>query len=247
MLKLAIIGFGKMGQTIKSLAEKGGDSIVLTIDLENRADFSPENLRNADVAIEFSRPETAFDNVRTCLEAGVPVVCGTTGWLERLEEAKAICNANNGSFFYASNYSVGVNIFFALNRYLAKLMSTQPQYDVRMEEVHHTQKLDHPSGTAITLAQGILQHISAKKDWTTHLQSSENQQFDTAPHSLPIISKREALVPGTHIVKWASAVDTIEISHVAHSREGFANGAIAAAHWLVGRKGCFGMEEMLGF
>ncbi len=247
MLKIAIIGFGKMGKTIKSLAEQHGDKIVLTIDLENRADFTPENLRNADVAIEFSRPETAFDNVRTCLEAGVPVVSGTTGWLERMEEVKAICEANNGAFFYASNYSVGVNIFFAVNRYLAKLMSTQPQYDVRMEEVHHTQKLDHPSGTAITLAQGILQHISEKKAWTTHLQTSESQQFETAPHSLPIISKREAQVPGTHIVKWASEVDTIEISHVAHSREGFAKGAIAAAHWLVGRKGCFGMEEMLGF
>ncbi|MBK8566632.1 MAG: 4-hydroxy-tetrahydrodipicolinate reductase [Saprospiraceae bacterium] len=246
-MRIAIIGFGKMGKTIKSLAEQGGDEIVLTIDLENRADFTPENLHRADVAIEFSRPETAYENVRVCLEAGVPVVSGTTGWLESMEEARAICTANNGAFFYASNYSVGVNIFFALNRYLAKLMSSQPQYDVRMEEVHHTQKLDHPSGTAITLAQGILQNISTKSEWATHLQILENQQFESIPNALPIISKREANVPGTHIVEWSSSVDTIEISHVAHSREGFARGAIAAAHWLVGRKGCFGMEEMLGF
>ncbi len=247
MLKLAIIGFGKMGKTIKTLAEAAGDEVVLTIDLNNKEDLTAEKLQQADVAIEFSRPETAYENVRTCLLAGVPVVCGTTGWLDKMEEAKAICAANNGAMFYASNYSVGVNIFFAVNRYLSKLMTNQSQYDVRMEEVHHTQKLDHPSGTAITLAQGILQNISSKKNWSTHLQNVDNQRFATPADALPIISKREENVPGTHIVTWDSSVDTIEISHVAHSREGFANGAIAAAHWLVGKKGCFGMEEMLGF
>jgi 4-hydroxy-tetrahydrodipicolinate reductase len=247
MFKIAIIGYGKMGQTIATLAKQGGDDVVLTIDLDNRADFNAENLRKADVAIEFTRPETAFENVRTCLEAGVPVVCGTTGWLDKMDDAKALCLEKGGAFFYASNYSVGVNIFFALNRYLAKLMATQPQYEAHMEEIHHTQKLDHPSGTAISLAQGIIQQVSSKKNWTTFLQTTENQQFVAAPDSLPIISKREANVPGTHIVTWQSSVDTIEISHLAHSREGFAKGAIAAAHWLVGKKGCFGMEEMLGF
>lgn len=236
-----------MGKTIKTLAEKGGDEVVLTIDFDNKTDLTLENLRRADVAIEFTRPETAFENVKACLEAGVPVVSGTTGWLDKMEEAKALCVAKNGAFFYASNYSVGVNIFFAVNRYLSKLMANQTQYDVRMEEIHHTQKLDHPSGTAITLAQGILKHISSKKDWVTHLQTADNQQFGKHPESLPIISKREPNVPGTHIVTWDSNVDTIEISHVAHSRKGFASGAIAAAHWLVGKKGCFGMEEMLGF
>jgi 4-hydroxy-tetrahydrodipicolinate reductase len=247
MLKIAIIGYGKMGKTIKSLAESMGDEVVLTIDLDNRADFTLEKIQQADVAIEFTRPEMAFENVKLCLEAGVPVVSGTTGWLDKMDEAKDICKANNGALFYASNYSVGVNIFFAVNRYLSKLMASQPHYDVRMEEVHHTQKLDHPSGTAITLAQGILQNISTKKEWIAHLQTTENQRFATPSDALPIISKREENVPGTHIVTWSSSVDTIEISHVAHSREGFANGAIAAARWLVGKQGCFGMEEMLGF
>ncbi|MCC6723110.1 MAG: 4-hydroxy-tetrahydrodipicolinate reductase [Saprospiraceae bacterium] len=246
-MKIAIIGFGKMGKTIKSLAEQVGDEVTLTFDVENKSAFTAENLKRADVAIEFTRPETAFENVKTCLEAGIPVVCGTTGWLDRMEEAKAICAANNGALFYASNYSVGVNIFFAVNRYLSKLMANQPQYEVRMEEVHHTQKLDHPSGTAITLAQGILQQVSSKTKWVTHLQTVENQQFATPPDALPIISKRVENVPGTHIVTYQSSVDTIEISHVAHSREGFAKGALAAAHWLVGKQGCFGMEDMLGF
>lgn len=236
-----------MGKTIKSLAEQAGDEVVLTIDVENKAHFTADNLRLADVAIEFTRPETALENVRTCLEAGIPVVCGTTGWLDGMEEAKAICEANNGAFFYASNYSVGVNIFFAVNRYLAMLMDGQRQYDVRMEEVHHTQKLDYPSGTAITLAQGVLSQISTKTDWQKFLQTTDNQQFEAAPNLLPIISKREENVPGTHVVTWHSSVDTIEISHVAHSREGFAKGALAAARWLVGKRGCFGMEEMLGF
>ncbi len=246
-MNIAIIGFGKMGKTIKALAEAGGDQVVLTIDLDNQSDFTVENLKKADVAIEFTRPETAFENIKTCLEAGVPVVCGTTGWLDRLPEALDVCEAKNGALFYASNYSIGVNIFFAVNRYLSGLMAEQPQYDVRMEEVHHTQKLDHPSGTAITLAQGILENISRKKTWATHLQTADNQQFATQDEALPIISKRQENVPGTHIVTWESGIDTIEISHTAHSREGFARGALAAAKWLVGRRGFYGMKEMLGF
>ena len=246
-MNLAIIGFGKMGKTIKNLAEKAGDIVVLTIDLENRHEFTPENLRKADVAIEFSRPETAFENIRTCLEAGVPVVCGTTGWLDRFEEAKTICEAREGAMFYASNYSIGVNVFFAVNRYLAKLMEGQSQYDVRMEEVHHTQKLDHPSGTAITLAKGILESFAKKTNWQTHLQTTENEQFSQSDEVLNIVSKRVENVPGTHVVTWESGIDTLEISHTAHSREGFAAGAIAAARWLVYKQGCFGMKDMLGF
>ncbi|MBK9015777.1 MAG: 4-hydroxy-tetrahydrodipicolinate reductase [Saprospiraceae bacterium] len=246
-MKLAIIGFGKMGKIIKNLAEAAGDTVVLTIDLDNRADFTPENLRKADVAIEFSRPETAFENIRTCIEAGVPVVCGTTGWLDSLPAAKAICEANNGALFYASNYSIGVNIFFAVNRYLSKLMAGQTQYNVRMEEVHHTQKLDHPSGTAITLAEGILENFTKKTNWQAYLQTAENEQFSAPNETIPILCKREENVPGTHIVTWQSGIDTLEISHAAHSREGFAAGALAAAKWLVGKRGCFGMKDMLGF
>lgn len=246
-MNFAIIGFGKMGKTIKSLAEAAGDKVVLTIDLENRHEFTVENLSKADVAIEFSRPETAFENIVRCLEAGVPVVSGTTGWLSRFEEAKAICEEKNVAMFYASNYSVGVNIFFAVSKYLAQLMEGQTQYDVRMEEVHHTQKLDHPSGTAITLAQGILDNFTKKKDWQTFLQKADNEQFSAADETLPIISKREENVPGIHVVTWKSDIDTLEISHTAHSREGFAAGAIAAARWLIGKKGCFGMPDMLGF
>lgn len=236
-----------MGKTIKTLAEAAGDHVVLAIDLENRHEFTHENLRKADVAIEFSRPETAFENISACLAAGVPVVSGTTGWLDRFEVAKAICEAKNGAMFYASNYSIGVNVFFAVNRYLAKLMEGQNQYDVRLEEVHHTQKLDHPSGTAITLAQGILENFTKKKDWQTYLQTVENEPFTTNPETLGILSKRVGNVPGTHLVTWESSIDTLEISHTAHSREGFAAGAIAAARWLIGKKGCFGMPDMLGF
>lgn len=246
-MKLALIGFGKMGKTIKALAEAAGDSVVLAIDLDNQADFTPENLRKADAAIEFTRPEMAFDNIRTCLEAGVPVVSGTTGWLERMPEAKAICEANNGAFFYASNYSIGVNIFFAVNRYLSQLMAGQTQYDVKMTEVHHTQKLDHPSGTAITLAEGVLSNFSKKRSWQAYLSSETNQAYTPSIDTLPILCKRESGVPGTHVVTWDSGIDTIEISHVAHSREGFANGALAAARWIVGKRGVFGMKEMLGF
>lgn len=246
-MKIALIGFGKMGQTIKRLAEAAGDKIVLTIDLENQADFTRENLRKADVAIEFSRPETAFENIKTCLEAGIPVVSGTTGWLANLQAVRTICEDYKGAFFYASNYSIGVNIFFAVNKYLAKLMAHQPQYDIRMEEVHHLQKLDHPSGTAITLAEGILHNSPQKSAWQAFLETEKESAVSASAEVLPIVSKREENVPGTHVITWKSAVDTIEISHEAHSREGFAAGALAAARWLVGKQGCFGMEDMLGF
>ncbi len=238
-MKVALIGYGKMGQAIERLAEVNGHDITLKVGSANKVDFTPENLSKADVAIEFSRPETAFDNIALCIRSGIPVISGTTAWLDRLEEAKALVNEHNGAFLYASNFSIGVNIFFAVNRYLASLMEQQSQYDVRMEEIHHTQKLDAPSGTAITLANDILKNVSRKNVWV--------KEIAQGPTELPIASKREDNVPGTHIVTWASGIDTIEISHTANSREGFAAGALAAAEWIVGKQGYFEMKDMLGF
>lgn len=246
-MKFALIGFGKMGQTIKRLAEAGGDTIGLVIDWNNKAELTSENLRKVDVAIEFTQPSTAFENVRTCLEAGIPVVSGTTGWLDKLPTAREICESSKGAFFYASNYSIGVNIFFAINKYLSSLMATQMDYKASVEEIHHLQKIDHPSGTAITIADGVFEKVQYLHDWKAFLKTADTLEIPTEPGVLPIISKREANVPGTHTVTWQSEIDTIQISHVAHSREGFATGAIAAAKWLVGKQGCFGMNDMLGF
>ncbi|MFT5747633.1 MAG: 4-hydroxy-tetrahydrodipicolinate reductase [Paraglaciecola sp.] len=238
-MKIAILGYGKMGKTIEQMSTKKGHEVVLRIGINNLADFNEKNVQKADVVIEFSNPESAFDNLSKCLEWGVPVVSGTTGWLDKMEEIKSICNKNKGAFFYASNYSVGVNIFFAINRQLAKMMNEQPQYEVEVEEIHHTQKLDAPSGTAITLAQGIVQEMSRKTNWV-----KEKIEKST---DLPIISKRIDKVPGTHEIVYNSPIDSIEIKHTAHSRAGFAGGAILAAEWIVGKEGNFGMGDMLGF
>ena len=228
-----------MGKTIDQMATAQGHEVVLKIGINNLADFNQKNLEQADVAIEFSNPESAVANISKCLKWGVPVVCGTTGWLEKMPEVKAICEDHNGGFFYASNYSVGVNIFFAINRQLAKMMNDQPQYDVEMEEIHHTQKLDAPSGTAITLAQGIMKEMSRKTNWVTEKTAN--------PTDLAILSKRIDKVPGTHEIVYHSPIDSIEIKHTAHSRAGFAGGAIMAAEWLIEKKGCFGMGDLLGF
>ena len=205
--------------------------------MENQADLNPENLDRIDVAIEFSRPESAFQNIVSCLENGVPVVCGTTGWLDHLDEAIQLTEKYQGGLFYASNYSIGVNLFFALNRKLARVMSQYQQYEVRMEEIHHTQKLDAPSGTAITLAEGLIAELPGKDTWVN--------QLEHRPSEVPILSKRIDQVPGTHTISYQSKIDTITISHVAHSREGFARGALAAAEWLRGKQGFYGMEDML--
>lgn len=238
-MKIALLGYGKMGKTIEQLALADGHAVALRIDLDNLDDLTTANLQQADVAIEFSRPESAFRNVMQALEAGVPVVCGTTGWLDRLEEARQFCREREGAFLYASNFSIGVNLFFALNRYLARLMAPQGQYDVRMEEIHHTQKLDAPSGTAITLAEDIIRELPRKKIWSGDAVTASDDV-------LLIASKRIGQTPGTHEVTYASPIDTISIRHEAHSREGFARGALLAAGWLIGRKGCFGMNEVLG-
>jgi len=238
-MKIALIGYGKMGKTIEQLALAKGHKIVLIVDKDNPQDFTIENLRKADVAIEFSQPESAFRNVKRCLQAGVPVIVGTTGWLEHLEEAKRLCETTGGAMLQATNYSIGVNLFFAVNRYVAKLMNGQPQYDIKIEEIHHIQKLDAPSGTAITLANDILNEIERKTQWVNHETSNKNE--------LKILSKRIDPAPGTHEVTYTSDIDTIKISHEAHSREGFALGALTAAEWIGGKKGVFTMEDVLGF
>ncbi len=238
-MKIALIGYGKMGKTIEKMAIEQGHEVVLKFDVDNFDEFTVKNIKKADVAIEFTRPEGAAENIKKCIEAGVPVVCGTTGWLAEKEEVDALCIEKGSAFFYASNYSVGVNIFFALNKFLAKMMNDQPQYGLETEEIHHTQKLDAPSGTSITLAEGIIENIKGKKSWIN--------QASKAKSKVPIISKRIEKVPGTHTINYQSAIDEIEIKHTAHSRAGFAGGAIQAAEWIIEKKGVFGMSDMLGF
>lgn len=238
-MNIALIGYGKMGKAIEEIALQRGHSIVLRVGIENLEDFTLSNLQQADVAIEFTSPESARENVLKCLEAGVAVVCGSTGWLAEWDSVKNYCTGHNGTLLYASNFSVGVNLFFALNSFLAKMMSTQEGYDVLLEEIHHTQKKDAPSGTAITLAEQIMQHLHRKKQWVNHV--SDN------PEDLEIISERIDPAPGTHKIKYASAVDDIEIIHTAHSRKGFAAGAVQAAEFVLGKKGIYSMKDVLGF
>ena len=238
-MKIALIGYGKMGKTIEQIARQRGHQIVSIIDINNTADFDSEAFRSADVAIEFTTPATALGNYMRCFAANVPVVSGTTGWLSHLDEVKAKCEQEGKTFFYASNFSVGVNIFFALNRYLAKIMNGFPAYDVRMTEVHHIHKLDAPSGTAITLAEGILDNVERKERWT--LETAEQ------PTDLPIHAIREGEVPGIHEIIYESEADTISIKHDAKSRAGFALGAVIAAEFTAGKKGFLGMNDLFHF
>ena len=238
-MKIALIGYGKMGKTIEQIALQRGHQIVSIIDINNTADFESEAFRSADVAIEFTTPATALGNYMRCFAANVPVVSGTTGWLEHLDEVKAKCEQEGKTFFYASNFSVGVNIFLALNRYLAKIMNGFPAYDVRMTEVHHIHKLDAPSGTAITLAEGILENVERKERWT--LETAEQ------PTDLPIHAIREGEVPGIHEIIYESDADTISIKHDAKSRAGFALGAVIAAEFTAGKKGFLGMSDLFHF
>ena len=238
-LRIALIGYGKMGKAIEEIAIKRGHSIRLKIDIHSLADFTKQNLQQCDVAIEFTSPHTAVQNILTCLEAGIPIVCGSTGWLARWEEIKQACESNNGSLVYASNYSVGVNIFFEVNQLLARLMNPQSDYEVSMEEIHHTEKKDAPSGTAITLAEQILENLGRKKQWVN--------EHSVSPEELSIISERIDPAPGTHKIKYSSSVDDIEIIHTAHNRQGFATGALLAAEFIKGKKGIFSMKDVLGF
>ncbi len=237
-MRIAIIGYGKMGRTIEKLAQEAGHEIVLKVEVSETQNLVELLKNKVEVAIEFTRPEAAFDNITACFEAGVPVVSGTTAWLDRYEEACQVCAIKQGAFFYASNFSIGVNLFFAVNKYLAQLIDDYEQYDVQMEEIHHTQKLDAPSGTAITLAEGIMEKIARKTKWELDEPSDEK--------TISIISKRIDPTPGTHTVRYYSEIDDIKIEHVAHSRQGFAKGALRAAEWLVGKQGVFGMKDLLG-
>jgi 4-hydroxy-tetrahydrodipicolinate reductase len=238
-MKIALIGYGKMGKAIEEIALQKGHEIVLRVNTETRSHLQLEELRQAEVAIEFTTPHAAKENILLCFQAGIPVVCGSTGWTAELPAIEKICQEQQGSLLYASNFSVGVNLFFELNKKLAALMAHQPSYEVILEEIHHTQKKDAPSGTAITLAEQILQQIDRKKQWVNDI--SEN------PEDLEIISQRIDPAPGTHYVKYSSVIDDIEIIHTAHSRKGFAAGAVLAAEYLVNKKGVFSMKDVLGF
>ena len=237
-LKIALIGYGKMGKTIEAIAVDRGHTIDLKIDIDSIELFTKENLQQCNVAIEFTGPHSAKENILKCINAGIPVISGSTGWLENRNEVDNFCKEKNGTFLYASNFSVGVNIFFELNKKLAQLMKGHDEYSISLEEIHHTQKKDAPSGTAITLAEQILQEISAKKNWV-------NAETNN-PEELPIISKREDPAPGTHSIKYHSAIDDIEITHTAHSRQGFALGAVLAAEYIYNKKGIFSMKDILG-
>ena len=237
-MRIALLGYGKMGRAIEEIALERGHEIVLKVNEDNLQDFTRDNLLKADVAIEFTNPHSAFDNVRQAIGFGIPVVSGSTGWTERLGEIETFCQEQNGTFLYASNFSVGVNIFFELNKKLAALMALHPEYAVTLEEIHHTQKKDAPSGTAITLAEQVMENIPGKKKWVNAPASNEEE--------LSIFSKRIDPAPGTHTVKYSSPIDDIEIIHTAHNRKGFATGAVLAAEFIKGKKGIFSMKEVLG-
>lgn len=231
-MNIALLGYGRMGQTIEQIAIKRGHNIVLKVDKDDK-DY---DITKADVAIDFSIPTVAFNNISNCLNNNIPVISGTTGWLENYNNAVALCEEKKGAFIYASNYSLGVNIFFELNKTLAKMMSNLKQYNVSMEEIHHTQKLDAPSGTAISLANGIISNHDGFDNWKL------DEKGET---TIPITAKRIEDVPGTHTVTYESEVDTVTIEHVAHNRQGFALGAVIAAEWLVEKTGVFTMNDVL--
>ncbi|MFC2101789.1 4-hydroxy-tetrahydrodipicolinate reductase [Bacteroidota bacterium] len=236
-MKIALLGYGKMGKEIEKIARDRGHKIVLTIDQPEEWKIGLHDLKRADIAIDFSTPFSVIDNIRNCFDAGVPIVVGTTGWHEQVEEIRNECITLGRSFFWAPNFSIGVNIFFELNRKLASLMSSWPDYEISMEETHHVQKLDAPSGTAIVLANDIIQHHGRKEKWVK--ESSNN------PGDLGIRSNRIEEVTGTHKVVYDSPEDLIEILHTAKNRRGFAQGAILAAEWLKGKTGFFEMKDML--
>lgn len=238
-MKIALIGYGKMGKTIEGIAVQRGHTIPLKIDISNQQDFTNENLQQCDVAIEFTGPHSAVKNILTCIKAGIPVVSGSTGWLSQWDEIKNEVEKMNGAFLYASNFSVGVNLFFELNKKLAQLMDKYPDYEVSMEEIHHTEKKDAPSGTAITLAEQIIENLGRKNKWVNQSSISQDE--------LSIISERIDPAPGTHKIKYSSSIDDIEIIHTAHNRQGFATGAVLAAEFLKDKKGIFGMKDVLGF
>ena len=237
-MNIALIGYGKMGKTIETIALQRGHSVPIKIDINNQSEFTAENLQKVDAAIEFTGPHSAKDNILKCLDAGIPVISGSTGWLHDWDKVKQHCKDINGALLYASNFSVGVNIFFEINRQLARLMNHHKDYEVSLEEIHHTEKKDAPSGTAITLAEQIIENLGRKKTWVNHLDASADQ--------IAIVSERIDPAPGTHKIKYSSPIDDIEIIHTAHNRQGFATGAILAAEYIKGKKGIFSMKDVLG-
>ncbi|MDX2281094.1 MAG: 4-hydroxy-tetrahydrodipicolinate reductase [Saprospiraceae bacterium] len=238
-MKIGLLGYGKMGKAIESLSLEQGFTVVWKIGASERAALTDSLMRQADVVIEFSRPEAAFENVMACINAGVPVVSGTTGWTDALPAAQKACLEQQSAFIWASNFSVGVNLFFALNRYLARLMNARPEYQPAVEEWHHIHKLDAPSGTGLTLTKDIIGLLDRKDGWV--LRPTVAGQTE-----IPITAYREGEIPGTHQINWESAIDSITIEHKAHSRTGFALGAVLAARWLQDKKGVFTMADVLG-
>lgn len=239
-MKIALLGYGKMGKEIEKAALERNHEIVLVIDENNIRELTIPNLKLANVAIDFSTPSTAFQNIIKCFEADVPVVSGTTGWLDKFDMVREICIREKRSLFYTSNYSLGVNIIFALNKYLAGIMNKFPEYNVAIREIHHIHKLDAPSGTAISLAEGIISNVERKKSWELETGSNAGNS-----ESINITAVREDEVPGTHFITWESDIDTIEISHTAKSRKGLALGAVLAAEFIKNRKGVYSMADML--
>jgi 4-hydroxy-tetrahydrodipicolinate reductase len=240
-MNILLLGYGKMGQLIGQIAESREHQIVGKINIDNRSDLDTLNPENIDVAIEFSQPEAAVENIKWALDRNIPILSGTTGWLASKPEIEKLTLESSGTFFYASNYSIGVNIFFKVNEFLAKLINESGGYKASIEEIHHTAKLDAPSGTAITLAEGIIKSNSSLKNWKLTGETIDSEQ------SLPITSKRIDPAPGTHIIRYESEIDTIEVSHTAHSRQGFALGAILVAEWIQGKKGVLSMDDFLSF
>ena len=247
-MKIALLGYGKMGRIIEKMATDRKHEIVLKIDYDNLNDLTTENLQKADVAIEFTTPSSVIKNITSCIEACVPIVVGTTGWYDKLPEIKQQCEQSDSAVLYASNFSVGVNIFFHVNQVLAKLMNNYPYYEVQVEEIHHTQKLDAPSGTAITIAEGIIENLDAKKSWANIVVSDDKNEDDNIKNDqLLIESHRIDSVPGTHTVIYDSEIDTIEFKHTAHNRNGFALGAVLAAEWVQDKKGFYSVQDMFNF
>lgn len=245
-MKIALLGYGKMGKAIEKVAVAKGHDIVYKVNMENAFDFMPISLQNVDVAIDFSMPSAAVDNIQKCFEAKVPIVVGTTGWYDQFDMIKDRCLNEGQSMVYSTNFSIGVNIFYKLNKILAKMMAEHDDYDVMIEEIHHTEKKDHPSGTALSLAGHILAENKVKKEWKGRLLYNENMPSQSVKdHELLIESKRVGEVTGDHSVKYESVIDEIEISHRAKSRYGFAKGAVLAGEWIQGKKGLFTMEDIL--
>jgi len=235
-MKIAIIGYGKMGKEIEKIAISRGHTVSLIVDKGNSNHYTQE-LSLVDVALEFTSPQSVIDNINNCFEFNVPIVVGTTGWMDKLDEVKKNCSQKDQTLFFASNFSIGVNLFYKLNSFLANLMNMHPEYNVDIEEIHHIHKLDAPSGTAISLANQLMKELDTKSKWVNSASEKQNE--------ISIISKREDEVPGTHTVSYKSLIDELTITHKAKNREGFAIGAVIAAEWIIGKKGIFGMEDIL--